>query len=55
MEWFEDYDGMVSKLSYFRYNLDELYEKRLKLFDFARNNLNWEQNAGKIFDAYRAC
>ena len=52
---FEDYDDMVSKLSYFKHNLDELYEKRLKLFDFARNNLNWEQNAEKIFDAYRAC
>ena len=52
---FEDYDDMVLKLSYFKHNLDELYEKRLKLFDFARNNLNWEQNAGKIFDAYRAC
>ena len=52
---FEDYNDMVLKLSYFKHNLDELYEKRLKLFDFAHTNLNWEQSAEKIFDAYRAC
>ncbi|MBA2268083.1 MAG: glycosyltransferase family 4 protein [Nitrosopumilus sp.] len=52
---FEDYDDMVSKLSYFKHNLNELYDKRLKLFDYARSNLIWEQNAKKILDAYRAC
>ena len=40
---FEDYSDLVSQLEYFRDNLDEYYKKRLKIFEFARNDLIWEK------------
>ncbi len=50
---FEDYDDLVSKLEYFRSNVDELYERRLKIFNYARKNLFWEKHEQKIMDAYK--
>jgi hypothetical protein len=41
---FEDYSDLVSQLEYFRDNLDEFYKKRLKIFEFAKNNLIWERH-----------
>jgi hypothetical protein len=52
---FEDYDDLASQLEYFRDNLDELYKKRLKIFEFARNNLIWEKYENNIFRAYQLC
>ena len=50
---FDDYDDLASKLLYFKSNTDELYEKRLQTFNFARKNLIWEKNEKKILDAYK--
>ena len=50
---FEDYNDLVSKLSYFRDNKDELYKKRLKIFDFAKDNLIWEKYEKNIIEAYK--
>ena len=50
---FEDYDDLASKLEYFRSNTDELYGRRLKIFNFARKNLFWEKHEQKIMDAYK--
>ncbi|HJU80102.1 MAG TPA: glycosyltransferase [Nitrososphaeraceae archaeon] len=50
---FEDYDDLASKLEYFKSNPDELFEKRLKIFNFARINLVWEKHEKKILDAYK--
>jgi glycosyltransferase involved in cell wall biosynthesis len=50
---FEDYDDLASKLLYFKSHTDELYEKRLQTFNFARTNLIWEKNEKKILDAYK--
>lgn len=50
-----DYQEMVSKLVYFRDNLEELYNKRQNIFQFARQNLIWENYEKNIFDAYRLC
>lgn len=50
---FEDYEDLVSKLEYFRSNTDELYERRLKIFHYARKNLFWEKHEQKIMDAYK--
>jgi glycosyltransferase involved in cell wall biosynthesis len=52
---FDDYEGMASKLMYFKENLDELYKRRLKIFDYARENLIWEKNEKFITEAYRSC
>jgi glycosyltransferase involved in cell wall biosynthesis len=52
---FEDYEDMASKLKYFKENLDELYERRLQIFDFARENLIWEKNENSIIEAYKRC
>jgi len=50
---FDDYDDLASKLEHFKSNSDELYEKRLKSFNFARMNLVWENHEKKILDAYK--
>ena len=50
---FEDYDDLASKLEYFRSNTDELYERRLKIFNYARKNLFWEKHEQKIMGAYK--
>jgi glycosyltransferase involved in cell wall biosynthesis len=52
---FDDYSDMASKLEYFRDNLEELYNKRLKTFEFAHNNLTWEKYEKNIFNAYQLC
>jgi glycosyltransferase involved in cell wall biosynthesis len=52
---FEDYEEMASKLKYFKENLDELYKRRLRVFEFARENLIWEKNESNIIEAYRKC
>jgi glycosyltransferase involved in cell wall biosynthesis len=50
---FEDYGDLASKLEYFRSNIDELYERRLKIFNYARKCLIWEKHEQKIMDAYK--
>ena len=52
---FEDYEDMASKLKYFKENLDELYKRRLRIFEFARENLIWEKNESSIIEAYEKC
>jgi hypothetical protein len=52
---FDNYDEMASQLEYFRDNMDELYTKRKKIFEFARNNLVWENYEKNIFRAYELC
>lgn len=52
---FEDYQDMVQKLSYFKDNLNELYNKRLRIFEFAKENLIWENYEDNIFKAYKKC
>jgi glycosyltransferase involved in cell wall biosynthesis len=52
---FEEYEDMASKLKYFKENLDQLYKRRLRVFEFARENLIWEKNESSIIEAYRMC
>jgi hypothetical protein len=52
---FEDYNDLALQLRYYRDNLEELYKKRLKSFEFARNNLVWERYEDNIFRAYQLC
>ena len=52
---FEDYETLVSQLEYFKNNPDVLYNKRLKIYEFAQANLIWEKNEQEIYRAYQAC
>jgi hypothetical protein len=52
---FEDYGDMIEKMRYLAQNRDELYGKRVKIFDFARNNLIWENYEEQIMNAYSLC
>jgi hypothetical protein len=52
---FEGYDDMASELEYYKDNMKELYYKRLKVFEFARDNLIWEKYSENIFHAYKLC
>lgn len=52
---FEDYSDLASQLQHYTHNPEELYKKRLKSFEFARNNLVWEKYENNIFRAYQLC
>jgi glycosyltransferase involved in cell wall biosynthesis len=52
---FDNYDEMALKLEYFKNNMEELYNKRLKIFRFAKNNLVWENHEKNIINAYKIC
>jgi hypothetical protein len=52
---FEDYNDLALQLRYFKENMDELYNKRLKTFEFAHSNLIWENYEKNIFHAYQLC
>jgi glycosyltransferase involved in cell wall biosynthesis len=52
---FDDYEDMAKKLMYFKENLDDLYSRRLKIYDYARANLIWEKNEKLITEAYKRC
>jgi hypothetical protein len=50
---FDDYEDLASKLRYYKTNMAELYEKRLKIYNYARTNLIWEKHDKNIIDAYK--
>ena len=50
---FEDYDEMTQQLLYFKSNLEELYNRRLRTLAYARNELIWENYERNILCAYR--
>jgi glycosyltransferase involved in cell wall biosynthesis len=52
---FEDYETLIPQLEYFKSNPDILYNKRVKIFEFAQANLIWEKNAQDIIRAYQMC
>ena len=52
---FEGYETLVPQLGYFKSNPDVLYNKRLRIFEFAQANLIWEKNEQDIFRAYQMC
>jgi glycosyl transferase family 4 len=52
---FDDYDSLASQLGGMKNDMDDLYNKRLKIFEFARSKLVWENNEKNILAAYQAC
>ena len=52
---FEDYRTLVPQLEYFKCNLDVLYDKRVRIFEYAQANLIWEKNEHDIMRAYQMC
>jgi len=52
---FDDYEDMAKKLIYFKENLDDLYNRRSKIFDYSHENLIWEKNETFITEAYKKC
>jgi hypothetical protein len=50
---FVDYTDLRSKLRYLLGDMEELYHKRVKTYEFARNNLLWENYENNIFEAYK--
>lgn len=52
---FEDYNDLGTQLEYLGQDLEELYNKRIKTFRFAKKNLIWENFDRNIIEAYRLC
>jgi hypothetical protein len=50
---FEDYTDLQSKLKSLLDDMEGLYSKRTKTYEFARNNLLWENYEVNIFEAYK--
>jgi glycosyltransferase involved in cell wall biosynthesis len=50
-----DHEDLVSKLTYYKDNLEELYTKRQRIFEFARQNLMWENYEKNLHSAYQSC
>jgi glycosyltransferase involved in cell wall biosynthesis len=50
---FDNFNDMILQLSYFIDNPEELYSKRLKIFEFARSKLLWENYEKNIYRAYQ--
>jgi glycosyltransferase involved in cell wall biosynthesis len=51
---FEDYVDLIQKLKYFSDNTEELYELRIKSFNFAKDNLIWEKYDHNIVNIYNS-
>ena len=51
---FEDYEDMILQLRDCRNNMEKNYEMRLGVYQFAKENLLWENYEQNIFDAYKA-
>lgn len=52
---FDNYESLVSQVANMKNDMDELYNKRLKVFEFARSKLVWENSEKNILAAYQAC
>lgn len=52
---FCSYEDLVDTLVGLGDNMEDTYKRRVKTFEFARNNLLWEKNEMKIIHAYRCC
>ncbi|VFJ15005.1 glycosyltransferase [Candidatus Nitrosocosmicus franklandus] len=50
---FEDYKDLQKKLKFLFDDMEDLYSKRLKTYEFARSNLLWENYEDNIFEAYK--
>jgi len=52
---FNNYKEMVSELNNFKNNMEELYARRIKIYEFARKNLLWNNYEKNILNAYKSC
>lgn len=52
---FENYDEMALKIKHMREDVNEVYNRRQKIFNFARDNLVWENHEKNILRAYQLC
>ena len=50
---FENHEDMVDKLTFFKNNMEDLYNKRLKTYEFAKENLIWDKYEENIIRAYK--
>ena len=54
-ETIENYDDLVTKLSYYKENTNDLYKKRIEIYNFAKKNLLWDNYEKNILHAYQIC
>jgi hypothetical protein len=52
---FDDDQHLVTELQHLNGNMEDLYKRRIKIFDFARENLIWEKYENNISTAYKLC
>jgi hypothetical protein len=52
---FDDYEGLLDLLTYYRNHLEELLEMKPRIRGYALQNLTWEEHGQKILEAYSEC
>jgi hypothetical protein len=52
---FNDHHDMVAKLQGLIYDMEDLYKRRIKIFNFAHQDLIWEKYESNISAAYKSC
>ena len=50
---FEDYDEMIHQLKYFKTKPEEVFSKRLKIYEFSRQHILWENYEDFILESYK--
>lgn len=52
---FDDFHELIDKLENLSNNMDDLYSKRVKSYQYARSHLLWENFEKNIFESYKVC
>ena len=51
----QDYNDLIKITKHYKENINDLYKKRIELFNFAKRNLLWEKYEKNILNAYQKC
>lgn len=54
-ETIDNYNDLITKISYYKENTNDLYKKRLEVYNFAKKNLLWDNYEKNILHTYQIC
>jgi hypothetical protein len=54
-ETIDNLNDLISKISYYKENTNDLYRKRLEIYNFAKKNLLWDNYEKNILHTYQIC
>ncbi|HEU4481609.1 MAG TPA: glycosyltransferase [Nitrososphaeraceae archaeon] len=54
-ETIDNYNDLITKISYYKEHTNDLYKKRIEIYNFAKKNLLWDIYEECILHAYQIC